>query len=118
MTGVETEKRTGHRIKSRGLVSVVSHHPLPMMMNGIPIPGYSRVEHGEVPLSQHQSKGFSNGGGCAGASLVEWHGPQGGIEGLGLDGTVVADLDQRPQKGLYGNDTRGGRQLTVIILVL
>jgi len=40
------------------------------------------------------------------------------LKGSALDRTAVADLDQRSEEVLHGNDTRGGRKLTVVILVL
>ena len=55
------------------------------------------------------AKGRLHGGGGAGASLVERLGAQGGVEGLGLDGSVIVDLDQRTQEALHRNDARGGR---------
>jgi len=65
-----------------------------------------------------QAEGPLHGGGGAGASLVERFGTQGGVEGLGLDGAVIVDLDQRTQEVLHRNDARGGRQLAVVIPVL
>ena len=37
--------------------------------------------------------------------------PQVGFEWLGPDGAVVTDLDQRPEKGLQVDDSRGARQV-------
>src|SRR5690348_9491946 len=69
----------------------------------------SRLQHAESPL---------HGGGGAGASLVERFGAQSGVEGLGLDGSVIVDPDQRTQEVLHRNDARVGWKLAVVIPIL
>jgi hypothetical protein len=72
---------------------------------------------GGFPAS-HQLEGFFYGVGSHGAGLVQREGAQGRVEGFGLDGAVVADLEQGVEKLFDGNDSGGGGQLAAVVMVL